>query len=128
LPSAPFKTNPRDEKIWETVRRVPLGWVVTYGDVAEAVDGPCTPRQVGSALGRAPAGLGLPWHRVLAAGGRIAIPGTGGLEQRMRLQAEGVTFRGRRARLAEHRYRGQLAIKPKKPKAASASMKRKPHP
>ena len=54
---------------------------------------------------RAPHGLGLPWHRILAAGGRIALPGEAGLEQRMRLETEGVRFAGRRVRMEAHRYR-----------------------
>ena len=39
-------------------------------------------------------GTGLPWHRVVAAGGRIALTGEDGQEQRLRLRMEGVTFRG----------------------------------
>lgn len=93
------------ERIWEAVRRVPAGFVATYGDIARAVHPPCSPRQVGWALRRAPHGLGLPWHRILAAGGRIALPGEAGLEQRMRLETEGVRFAGRRVRMEEHRYR-----------------------
>jgi methylated-DNA-protein-cysteine methyltransferase-like protein len=34
----------------------------------------------------------LPWHRVLAAGGRITLPGQGGALQRKLLEAEGVRF------------------------------------
>jgi methylated-DNA-protein-cysteine methyltransferase-like protein len=53
---------------------------------------------VGHALKVAPATLGLPWHRVLAAGGRIAFPQGSRrfAEQRRRLRAEGVEIvRGR---------------------------------
>ena len=90
------------ERIWDLVRRIPRGRLTTYGDLAEAAG--CTARQVGWALRKAPAGLRLPWHRVLAAGGRIALPGEAGLEQRFRLEAEGVAFRGRKARLGERRW------------------------
>ena len=48
---------------------------------------------------------GLPWHRVVAAGGRIAIPGEGGLDQRFRLEMEGVKFSGRKVRMAEFEYK-----------------------
>jgi len=55
-------------------------------------------------------GKGLPWHRVVAAGGRIALRGEEGREQRLRLAIEGVTFRGGRVRMDLHgwapRYRG----------------------
>jgi len=98
----PPKSNDRLRKIWQAIRRVPAGAVVTYGDVAQIVDVPCTARQVGQALRLAPPGLRLPWHRVLAAGGRIAIPGDGGIEQRLRLESEGVAFAGRRVRMGLH--------------------------
>ncbi len=78
--------------------------MVTYGDVAGAIETPCSPRLVGGALGRAHPGLGVPWHRVLAAGGRIALPGPAGAEQRLRLKAEGVRFAGSRVRMRLHRY------------------------
>jgi methylated-DNA-protein-cysteine methyltransferase-like protein len=78
------------EKIRITVRRIPRGKVATYGDVAKGAGFPGAARQVVWALRRA--GPGLPWHRVIGAGGRIRLPGESGLEQRMRLAAEGVKF------------------------------------
>ncbi|MCI4344453.1 MAG: MGMT family protein [Thermoplasmata archaeon] len=44
----------------------------------------------------------LPWHRVVAAGGRIALEGEPGREQRLRLELEGVTFRRGRVRMDHH--------------------------
>ena len=41
-------------------------------------------------------GFGLPWQRVLGAGGQIKLTGDSAIEQRLRLEAEGVVFRGRR--------------------------------
>ena len=96
-------------QIWRLVRRVPRGSVATYGDIAAAVRPPCNPRLIGWALRKAPPGLGLPWHRILAAGGRIALPEHNGLEQRLRLEREGVTFAGKRVRLQVHHW------KPEKP-------------
>ncbi len=90
------------ELIWFAVQKIPAGSVATYGDVA-AVAGASNPRYVAQALKAAPPGLGLPWHRVVAAGGRIALPGEAGVEQRLRLEAEGVTFRGKRVRVEKHR-------------------------
>lgn len=94
----------RLNQIWRLVRGVPRGSVATYGDIADAVRPPCNPRQIGWALRMAPPGLQLPWHRILAAGGRIALPAPNGLEQRLRLESEGVTFSGKRVRLALHRW------------------------
>jgi len=42
---------------------------------------------------------------VLGAGGKIMLPGEAGLEQRLRLETEGVTFQGGRVRLDKHQYR-----------------------
>ena len=99
----------RLERVWALVRWVPKGRVATYGDLAEMAG--CTARQVGFALRHSPPGMRLPWHRILAAGGRIALPGDSGLTQRLRLEQEGVAFKGRKADLTKHRWR------PLKPRA-----------
>ncbi len=88
------------ERIQAVVRKIPRGKVATYGDVAYAAGYPGAARQVVWALR---ATSGLPWHRVLGAGGKILLPGEAGFEQRMRLQAEGVAFHGSRVALKEHR-------------------------
>ena len=93
----------RLERVWAEVRRVPKGRVATYGDIAELAG--CTARQAGSALRNSPPGLRLPWHRIVAAGGRIALPGDSGITQRLKLQEEGVAFRGRNVDIAKHRWR-----------------------
>ncbi len=92
------------EAIYRVVAAIPRGKVATYGDVAEAVDGPCTARRVGWALRSGSPGLHLSWHRVLAAGGRIALPGESGEEQRFRLRGEGVPFAGKRVRIEQCRH------------------------
>ncbi len=91
--------------IWRAVSIIPGGCVVTYGDVALAANPPCSARQVGWALRMAHPAQGLPWHRVVAAGGRIALQGPSSFEQRLRLEAEGVKFRGRRVRMDLHHFR-----------------------
>ena len=92
------------EAVQRLVRKIPQGKVATYGDLAERLGEGYTARQVGRALRLSPPGLRLPWHRVIAAGGRIALPGESGLEQRLRLEAEGVAFSGRKVRIKQHRW------------------------
>lgn len=87
----------------KTIRRIPKGKVSTYGEVAAAAGFPGAARQVVWALQNGDAQR-LPWHRVVAAGGRIRLPGEAGFEQRMRLQAEGISFRGERVAMDKHRY------------------------
>ncbi|MGA2411146.1 MAG: hypothetical protein ABSG46_12255, partial [Candidatus Binataceae bacterium] len=48
---------------------------------------------------------GLPWQRILGAGGRISLRGEFAMEQRFLLEAEGVRFRGRRVDLREFEHR-----------------------
>ena len=86
------------EAIRKVILQIPRGKVSTYGAVARAAGFPGAARQVVWALRGA---RGLPWHRVIAAGGTIALPGEHGFEQRMRLESEGVLFSGSRVRMSE---------------------------
>jgi methylated-DNA-protein-cysteine methyltransferase-like protein len=88
-------------KIRAIILKIPKGKVATYGQVATAAGFPGAARQVVWALRSA---RGLPWHRVLGAGGKIRLPGESGFEQKMRLQGEGVTFRAERVRMDLHRH------------------------
>jgi methylated-DNA-protein-cysteine methyltransferase related protein len=87
--------------IRDTVRKIPKGKVASYGEVARAAGFPGRARQVVWALRAA---TGLPWHRVVGAGGKILLPGENGLEQRLRLETEGVAFRGGRVWMEKHQY------------------------
>ncbi len=72
------------------VRRVPVGRVITYGTVARLAGKPRAARAVGNIM-REARQPGLPYHRVIAAGGRLG--GYGGSTQLKRslLAAEGLT-------------------------------------
>src|SRR4051794_15827160 len=88
-------------KIRAIILKIPKGKVATYGQVATAAGFPGAARQVVWALRSA---RGLPWHRVLGAGGKIRLPGESGFEQKMRLQNEDVAFVGERVRMDLHQY------------------------
>jgi len=94
--------NPKFQRIRATILSIPRGHVSSYGAVARAAGIPRGARLVVRTLSQSD---GLPWHRVVAAGGRIAIPGEGGLDQRFRLEMEGVKFSGRKVRMAEFEYK-----------------------
>jgi len=83
-------------RIEQTIRAIPRGKVSTYGGVARAAGYPGAARMVARVLRRS---YGLPWQRVLGAGGQIKLTGDSAIEQRLRLEAEGVRFRGRRVDL-----------------------------
>ena|SRR5438105_4539653 len=92
------------KRILSVVRKIPRGRVATYGAVARAAGYAGAARQVVWAL-RSPGARGIAWHRVLGAGGRILLPGHAGLEQRLRLQSEGVAFRGERVDMKAHEWK-----------------------
>lgn len=89
-------TNARLVAVWRVVAAIPVGSVLSYGEVARLAGYPNGARYVGYALSQAPKASSLPWHRVVAAGGRIAFPVGSKLyrEQRRRLLAEGMRVHG----------------------------------
>lgn len=89
-------------QIEQAIRAIPRGKVSTYGAVARAAGFPGAARQVAATLRR---GFGLPWQRVLGAGGEIKLTGDSAIEQRLRLEAEGVRFRGRRVDMKPCEYK-----------------------
>ena len=97
------KSAQRDAAMRQTIRRIPRGKVATYGQVAAAAGYPLFHRQVAQLLRKA--GNSLPWQRVVGAGGAIKLKYEAGLEQRTRLELEGVRFRGRRVDMVEHQHR-----------------------
>ena len=100
------------EQIIAAIRRVPRGMVSTYGQIARAAGLPRGARQVAQTLHRA---FALPWHRIVGAGGEIKLRGESAMEQRLRLEAEGVIFRGRRVDMSKHEYKfGRQKIRRKK--------------
>lgn len=84
----------RDEAIRRVIRSIPKGKVATYGQVAAAAGYPLYHRLVARLLRNASGAL--PWQRVVGAGGEIKLHLDSALEQRMRLEMEGVTFKGKR--------------------------------
>jgi methylated-DNA-protein-cysteine methyltransferase-like protein len=100
------KSADRDAAIRKTILQIPRGKVATYGQVAAAAGYPLYHRQVAQLLGKVPTGS-VPWQRVVGAGGQIKLKYEAALEQRMRLEMEGVRFRGKRVDMAEfqHRFR-----------------------
>lgn len=80
------------EQVYEAVKKIPVGKVMTYGQVAGLI-GTRDARRVGHAL-HANRDLKIPCHRVVNKDGRLA-PGYafgGPDEQKNRLLAEGVGF------------------------------------
>jgi len=97
------KSAQRDAAFRRAIRQIPRGKVATYGQVAAAAGYPLYHRHVAQLLRRS--GGTLPWQRVVGAGGAIKLKYEAALEQRTRLELEGVRFRGKRVDMAEHQHR-----------------------
>jgi methylated-DNA-protein-cysteine methyltransferase-like protein len=106
------------EPVYRLVKRIPQGRVTTYGTLAKALRLRGGARAVGYAMAASPSGRGIPWHRVVGAGGRLTIPEPHGSLQRRLLEAEGVGV-GDRGRVDMERYFWKPA------KKRSAAHKRK---
>jgi methylated-DNA-protein-cysteine methyltransferase-like protein len=93
----------RDDAFAEAIRSIPPGKVASYGQVAAAAGYPRHHRAVARLLKSMIQG-GLPWQRVLGAGGEIKLTGPAAAEQRLRLKREGVKFAGKRVDLNLHQH------------------------
>jgi methylated-DNA-protein-cysteine methyltransferase-like protein len=89
-------------KVYKLVKRIPKGRVVTYGQLARATRIPGGARAAGRAMAACPRGEAIPWHRVIAAGGRIVIREPFASLQRRLLESEGVHVYGRSVRLVQY--------------------------
>ena len=81
-------------RVYEIVRRIPKGRVMTYGQLATLVENRLSPRAVGWAMHGCPPRI--PWQRVVNASGGTStdrLPDMPPGLQRALLEGEGVTFR-----------------------------------
>jgi O-6-methylguanine DNA methyltransferase len=83
-------------RVLAVVKRIPVGRVTTYGDVARLAGRPGAARAVGNVLREAHQ-PGLPYHRVIAAGGQLGGYSDPSLKRAL-LMAEGLVLSGRRVR------------------------------
>jgi methylated-DNA-protein-cysteine methyltransferase-like protein len=95
------------KRLYALVRRIPKGRVTTYGQLARAVRLPGGARAAGRAMAACPRGQAIPWHRVVAAGGRIVIREPFASLQRRLLESEG-------ARIVERRVSAEHAWSPRR--------------
>ena len=93
------------ERVYQIVRRIPAGRVMTYGQIADLLGEGYTARTVGFVMHAADELV--PWHRVINAQGacstgRVLLPSN---KQQLMLEAEGVVFNARgRCDLSRYRW------------------------
>lgn len=93
MDNEPVSQQKYQARVFEIVKRIPVGRVMTYGQIAEILGEGYTPRTVGYAMHAAETET-VPWQRVInsqgaCSTGRITVPIN--LQQQI-LEAEGVKF------------------------------------
>jgi O-6-methylguanine DNA methyltransferase len=89
--------SPFARRVLTIVRRIPVGRVTTYGTVARLAGKPGAARAVGNIMRDATAPQ-VPYHRVIAAGGRLGGYGGSVSLKRALLAAEGLVVTSTRVR------------------------------
>lgn len=56
-------------KVWESLLKIPMGRLSTYGDIAARIGTPAASRAVGTAVGSNPVAFLIPCHRVIRSSG-----------------------------------------------------------
>ncbi len=96
--------------VCKVIQGIPRGHVLTYGEVARLAGPGGSARRVSMAMRYGPAGVKLPWHRVINAQGKISFP-TDSVEyheQKKKLEGEGVKFKEGVINLDRYGYQGAL--------------------
>jgi methylated-DNA-protein-cysteine methyltransferase related protein len=84
------------KSVYALVKKIPRGRVMTYGGLAKALRLPGGARTAGRAMSANPSGQGVPWHRVVGAGGRLLIREPYASLQRKLLESEGLSLAEKR--------------------------------
>ena len=110
---------PSWDPVYKLVKQIPRGRVLSYGAVAKILRLPGGARTAGRAMATTPSGKGVPWHRVLAASGKILIREPYSSLQRKLLESEGVEVIESRVRMKKYLWvppRKKAASKEKSPR------------
>lgn len=103
------------QRVYQIVRKIPRGRVMTYGQIAEILGEGYTPRTVGFCMHSSPEGA--PWQRVVNAQGgcstgRLVLPHD---KQQRLLELEGVKFnKSHRCDLQTYLWIPEIHAKPEK--------------
>jgi methylated-DNA-protein-cysteine methyltransferase-like protein len=92
------------DPVYRLVQQIPRGRVTTYGALARALTLRGGARTAGRAMAATPSGKGIPWHRVLGAGGKLIIREPHASLQRKLLESEGVRMLDSRVDFKKHSW------------------------
>ena len=100
--------------VYKLVKKIPRGRVTTYGAIARALKLSGGARTAGRAMAACPSGRGIPWHRVVGAGGRLLLREPNVSLQRKLLETEGLHVVERR--IENFPARQWLPVRKKRPR------------
>jgi methylated-DNA-protein-cysteine methyltransferase related protein len=83
------------DPVYKLVKKIPRGRVATYGRIAKTLKLPGGARTAGRAMAACPSGTGIPWHRVVGAGGCLLLRESHVSLQRRLLESEGLQVVGK---------------------------------
>lgn len=94
-------------KVYEIVKKIPKGYVLTYGDVACLLGNIRLSRRVGQALHHNPDPKSIPCHRVVFKDGSTSASFAFGGENKQKklLENEGVKFNGNKVDMKKYSYK-----------------------
>lgn len=94
------------DQVYQLIRKIPPGKVMTYGQVAELVGSPGAARAVGMCMKTNPDAPRTPCHRVVASDGSLTgySAGEGLSTKKQMLIKEGVIFKGKKVDLKKSQY------------------------
>jgi methylated-DNA-protein-cysteine methyltransferase related protein len=98
--------------VYQFVKQIPRGRVITYGALAKALRLPGGARTAGRAMAGTPSGKGIPWHRVVGARGKLLIREPYASLQRKLLESEGVKLLESHVDMKLHVWKSPKKLKP----------------
>jgi methylated-DNA-[protein]-cysteine S-methyltransferase len=87
-----FEGTPFQKAVWSFVAALETGELISYSDLARAIDAPRAARGVAAAMARSPLDLFIPAHRVVGADGTVRGAAPRSLRRKL-LEFEGITLR-----------------------------------
>jgi methylated-DNA-protein-cysteine methyltransferase-like protein len=94
------------DPVYRLVKKIPRGRVTTYGALAKVLRLRGGARTAGHAMAACPSGKGIPWHRVIGAGGRLLIREPHSSLQQRLLATEGIIIDGKRVNMKKYAWSG----------------------
>jgi methylated-DNA-protein-cysteine methyltransferase related protein len=113
------------EPVYRVVKQIPRGRVLSYGALARILRVRGGARSIGRAMAATPSGKGIPWHRVLGAGGKILVREPYASLQKKLLETEGVIVIESRVSLKDHLWIPAAKTKPKTKPAKQKTVRKR---